>query len=196
MFPRRIAAAGASLLLLTLGLGCYQTKTPLRSAAIATVDRAYVGDFETPDTILAGLIDKSGNRQNSKVPDNGKMASLVIHNLDNRQYFVEYFETGDRSKEPVRMVGYTAKVKGVMFANLRELNDDGSIDDQFLIMRVAISPDHAKLSIRELKDEFFKDKDVSSSEALEKVIEANLDNDQMYERPADIFTRKAPTTQP
>ncbi|MGD0462583.1 MAG: hypothetical protein ABSB74_08845 [Tepidisphaeraceae bacterium] len=182
MFPRRTAALAASLLLLTLGLGCYETKTPFGSAASATVDRAFVGDFT--------------------MPDKDKTDSVVILNLDDKQYFVEYSESGQdgkeprNAKEPLRMVGYTADVNGVTFANLRGLKDDGSIDDKFMVMRVSLSPDHAKLSIRNLKDDFFKDKDVSSSEALEKVIEANLDNEKMYDGEAAVFTRAAPTTQP
>ncbi len=174
MFSRRIAAVAASVLLLTLGLGCYQTKTPLGSAASATVDRAYVGDFVMPGE---------------------NKPAVVIRNLDDKQYFVEYTESKD-DREPMRMVGYTAKVNGATFANLRGLTDNGSIDDQFLIMRVSLSPDHAKLSLRELKEEFFKGKNVSSSRALRNVIEANLDNDLMYEGQAHIFTRKLPATQP
>jgi len=176
MFPRRIAALAASLLFLTLGLGCYTTKTPLGSAASATVDRAYVGDFT--------------------MAEKDKTDSIVIRNLDDRQYFVEYSETGGNAAKPMRMVGYTADVNGVTFANLRTLSDDGSIDDKFMVMRVSSSPDHAKLSLRNLKDDFFKDKDVSSSESLEKVIGANLDSEKMYDGEAAVFTRSAPTTQP
>ena len=140
MFPRRLAALAASLLFLTFGLGCYTTKTPLGSAASATVDRAYVGDFT--------------------MADKDKTDSIVIRNLDNTQYFVEYSETGGNAWKPMRMVGYTADVNGVTFANLRTLSDDGSIDDKFMVMRVSLSPDHAKLSLRNLKDDFFTGKDV------------------------------------
>ncbi len=176
MFSRWIASLVASVLLLALGLGCYETKTPLGSAASATVNHAFVGDFS--------------------VTEKGKTASLVVRNMDDRQYFVEYTGTNDNGKEPLRMVAYTADVNGVTFANFRGLSDDGVNDDKFLIMRVSLSPDHAKLSLRNLKEEFFKEKDVSSSDALEKVIGANLDNDQMYDGEAEVFTRAAPTTQP
>jgi hypothetical protein len=176
MFPRLIASFVASALFLTIGLGCYETKTPLGSAADAKVDRAYVGDF--------ALVDK------------GKTDSIVIRNLDDKQYFVEYSEPGDTSKQPMRMVGYTVDVNGVIFANLRSLSDDGANVEKFLIMRASLSSDHAKLSLRNLKEDFFKDKDVSSSELLGNVIGANLENEQMYDGDAEVFTRVAPTTQP
>jgi hypothetical protein len=176
VFSRWIASLVALVLFLTLGLGCYETKTPLGSAANATVNRTYVGDF----TAL----------------DKNNTVSIIIRNLDDKQYYVENSETGDSGKAPTRMVGYTTDVNGVTFANLRGLSDDGVNDDKFLIMRVSLSPDRAKLSLRNLKEEFFRGKDVSSSDALEKVIEANLDNEQMYDGQAEVFTRAAPTTQP
>lgn len=176
MHLRRIGILVASLLLLTLGLGCYETKYPLGSAQNATVNRAFVGNFT--------------------MKDGAKVDSIVIRNLDDKQYYVEYASSDQKDKEPTRMVGYTADVGGVTFANLRELTDDGTIDDKFLIMRIALSPDHAELSLRNLKDDFFKDKDIDSSAALEKVIQANLDNDEMYDAPAVIAVRTAAATQP
>ncbi|HEX4055470.1 MAG TPA: hypothetical protein VHX86_14490 [Tepidisphaeraceae bacterium] len=175
MYPRRIAVLVASLLLLTLGLGCYETKYPLGSAENATVDRAFVGNFTMKD---------------------GNVDSIVIRNLDGKRYYVEYVGNDQKDKQPMRMVGYTTDVGGVTFANLQQLTDDGSIDDKFLIMRISLSADHATLSLRGLKEEFFKDKDVNSSADLEKVIQANLDNDQMYDGPEAIATRTAAATQP
>ena len=142
MYPRRIAVLVASLLLLTLGLGCYETKYPLGSAENATVDRAFVGNFTMKD---------------------GNVDSIVIRNLDGKRYYVEYVGNDQKDKQPMRMVGYTTDVGGVTFANLQQLTDDGSIDDKFLIMRISLSADHATLSLRGLKEEFFKDKNVNSS---------------------------------
>lgn len=176
MYPRRIAVLAASLFLLTLGLGCYETKYPLGFAENASVDRAFVGNFTMTD----------GN----------DIDSIVIRNLDDKWYYVEYADNNQKDKEPTRMVGYTADVGGVKFANLRGLTDDGTIDDKFLIMRVSLSPDHAKLSLRNLKEEFFNNKDIDSSAALEKVIQANLDNEQMYDGEAVVGTRVAAATQP
>jgi hypothetical protein len=94
------------------------------------------------------------------------------------------------------MTGYTADLDGVTFANLRTLSNDGSIDSNYLIMGAALSPDHSKLLVRNLKEEFFKSKNIGSSQALTRVIEANLDNEQMYDGKAVVFRRQAPSTQP
>jgi hypothetical protein len=100
-------------------------------------------------------------------------------------------------KKPLRMVGYTSDVNGVVFANLRGLSDDGSIDNKFLVMRIALSADRATLSLRNLKDDFFKDKNINSSESLEKLIAANLENEQMYDGEPVVATRvTAPSTAP
>ena len=93
------------------------------------------------------------------------------------------------------MVGYTADVKGVTFANLRSLSDDGTIDDKFLVMRVSLSADGAKLTIRNLKDKLFRANNIDSQAALNKTIESNLENNDMYDGDANIATRDVPTTQ-
>lgn len=155
--------------LILLGLGCYKTEYPLGSADKAAVDPAYAGDYVFID----------GN----------KTTNLVIRNIDNHLYYVEWTSSDDNKAN--RMTGYTSDVNGVTFANLRGLTDDGSIDNKFLIMRVSLSADHAKLTLRNLKDDFFKDKNVDSSAAQEKVIAANLQNEQMYDGDAVVATRVA-----
>jgi hypothetical protein len=176
MFSRRIGlVAAAALFFLTGGLGCYETKYPLGSAQNATVNRAFVGNFTMP----------GGNNA----------VSIVIRNLDDKQYYVEWSETGQNDKGPLRMVGYTADVKGVTFANLRSLSDDGTIDDKFLVMRVSLSADGSKLTIRNLNDKLFSANNIDSQAALNKTIESNLDNNDMYDGDANIATRDVPTTQ-
>ena len=167
---RTLIAVGCVLPLLFLGMGCYETQYPLGSAENAVVDPGYVGDYVCTD--------------------GSKTSTLVIRNIDNHLYYVEWIDNSD--KKPLRMVGYTADVGGVAFANLRELSDDGSIDNKFLVMRIALSTDRASLALRSLKDDFFKDKNVNSSDALEKVIEANIDNDAMYDGAAVVATRVTP----
>ena len=43
--------------------------------------------------------------------------------------------------------------------------------------------------MRNLKDDFFKDKNINSSDLLEKTIAANLENDQMYDGEPMVATR-------
>jgi hypothetical protein len=169
---RTLAALACVVPALLFALGCYTTEYPLGSADKATVDPAYVGDYVfTAD---------------------GKTDRIVIRNIDSHLCYVEWASGEDK---PDRRVGYTADVNGVTFANLRELTDDGSIDKKFLVMRISLSSDHAKLTLRNLKDDFFKDKNVNSSDALETLIAANLENDQMYDGDPVVATRVVPATQ-
>jgi hypothetical protein len=167
---RTLLAVVCVLPLLVVGLGCYETQYPVGSADKATVDQGYVGDYVFTD----------GDKTNT----------IVIRNIDDHLYYVEW--VGGDEKGPNRMVGYTADVNGVAFANLRGLTDDGSIDSKFLVMRISLSPDHAKLTLRNLKDDFFKDKSVGSSDSLEKIIAANLENDQMYDGEPVVAARVTP----
>jgi hypothetical protein len=157
---------------LLFALGCYQTEYPLGSADKAVVDPGYVGDFTS-----------NGNES--------KPETIVIRNIDDRQYYVEYIPGNDKDKI-LRMVGFTADVNGVTFANLRGLTDDGSIDKSYMIFRIEISPDHSKLTLRSLKDDFFKDKKIDSTDAQQKLIAENLNNPQMYDGPPSDWMRVAP----
>jgi hypothetical protein len=65
-----------------------------------------------------------------------------------------------------------------------------------MIMRISISDDHSKLSLRNLKDDFFKDKKIASSESLQNVIASNLENQDMYDGDTVAATRVPPSTQP
>jgi hypothetical protein len=172
---RLLIAALCVVPLLLFGAGCYTTQYPLGSADQATVQQGYIGDFV--------------------FVDGDKLNTIVIRNIDNRLYYVEWINSGE--KQPDRMVGYTDDVNGVTFANLRGLTEDGTIDNKYLIMRISLSADHAQLTIRNLKEDFFKDKKIDSSDSLTKVITANLENDQMYDGEPTIATRvTAPNSQP
>ena len=163
---RTIAAVSCVALALFFVAGCYTTEFPLGSADKATVDPAYVGDFV--------------------ITSDKKSETIIIRNIDNHLYYVEWLTEDDK---PLRMVGYTADVNGVTFANLRGLTEDGTIDTKYMVLRVSISDDHSKLSIRNLKDDFFKDKKIDSSDALQKVIAGNLDNSEMYDGDTFVGTR-------
>jgi hypothetical protein len=160
---RRLRTLVAVLLIgsaLLFVMGCYETQYPLGSADKAVVNVAYVGDFV--------------------MTEDNKTETIIIRNIDDHTYYVEY----DSDDKPDRMIGYTADVNGVTFANLRGLTDDGSIDNHYLIMRIAISADRGKLTLRNLKDDFFKGKQINSSDDLQKIIAANMDNERMYDGPA------------
>jgi hypothetical protein len=172
-FKNFLALGGVSLVLL-FTLGCYETKFPLGSSDKATIDPGYVGDF---------VIDSNDK----------KTETVIIRNIDNHLYYVEYLNGDD---QPLRMVGYTTDINGVTFANLRKLTDDGSIDDSYLLMRVGISDDHSKLTLRNLKEDFFKDKNITSADQLEKLITENLQNDKMYDGEAGTATRVTPPKKP
>jgi hypothetical protein len=169
MSSRRILSIASVLLVLLSGLGCYETEYPLGSPDKSTVDRAYVGDFTMTDA--------------------DKVYSIAIRNLDGHQYYVEMAQTNQNDKGPDRRVGYTADVNGVTFANLRQLTDDGSVSNKFLVMRVSISSDGSKLTLRNLNDKFFSDKSIDSQAALTKLIQDNLDNNDMYDGDAVVATR-------
>jgi len=170
----QMAAKAASVFLLAALLflpGCYSSKFVLGSADSSKVDRAFVGDF-----VIAG--DKGDER-------------LTIRNIDDHQYFVGCSD----GKETERMIGYFADVRGQHFAELRNITDDGSIPDDYLLVKVSLSADHQQLTFWNLNDDFMKSKSIDSSFKLKVMIEANLDNPKMYDA-ATVATRKAATTQP
>ncbi|MGD0769962.1 MAG: hypothetical protein ABSB42_17390 [Tepidisphaeraceae bacterium] len=193
---RTLAALACVVPALLFALGCYETEYPLGSADKAAVDPAYVGDFAMADETASVSFDSQNGISSTKTTtDESQSTTIIIRNIDNHLYYVEWGKTKNAKPDRSRMVGYTSDVNGVTFANLRELTDDGSIDKKFLVMRISLSADHAKLSLRNLKEDFFKDKNVNSSDALQTLIAANLENDQMYDGEAVVATRVVPATQ-
>ncbi|MGA2583323.1 MAG: hypothetical protein ABSG31_08600 [Tepidisphaeraceae bacterium] len=183
MLSRKIAI-GSGVGIMLVGLlfmaGCYDTKTPLGSASSGTVDPANVGDFAIVPAADA-------------LPAPGAHPNIFIRNFDDKMYCISW--TGDDGKTSL-WAGYTTQVKDAMFANCRQLTDDGSLSDDFFIMRIAFSADHSQLTVRNLKDDFFKGQDVSSSDKLQSVIADNLDNNAMYDSDTLYAHRVAATTQP
>jgi hypothetical protein len=141
--------------------GCWASKFTLVSPEKAVVDRKYVGDWEA-------------------VNASGDQALLVIRNIDDHLY---YIETRDK-KEPAqvsRYVGMIADIKGATFAHLRPLSDDGSIPQEWLLMRVAMGDD-GKLTIDQLDEQFMNQQKIESAEQLKEVLEQNLNKEAMYDK--------------
>ncbi len=172
MLARGAKLLGAVVGLILISAGCYTSKYSLGSPETSKVDRANVGDFQATN--------KDGTYD------------LIIRNLDDHQYYVEYAEnrTGEKkSKTILRMVGFLGNVSNVGFASLRGLADDGANDPGYLIMRTEISPDHSQMTIRDLKDDFFKGMTIDSEQKLRSVIADNMNNEKMYDGDAVVFHR-------
>src|SRR5437763_16617856 len=117
LFARRRSIVVLTLASLTLLIaGCWGTKFPLGPAA--AVDKSFVGDWK--------LAEEDGG---------GTPCSLVIRNLDGKQYYVELAED---QKPPERYVAFIADVKGAHFAHLRKLEADGNNAEEYLYLRVEL----------------------------------------------------------
>jgi len=156
--------------------GCFETSLSLGPASGAKADPAYCGNWDVRD---------------KDHPDQPPGVHIIIRNLDGKQYYVEWIESG-KDGEPSksqRMIGYTVDVKGVSFAQLRDLPEDGSIPDKHLVMRVALKD--SQLVLRNLDDKFFKDKTLQADADFRRLVEENLDNAAMYDE-GEIVASRAP----
>ena len=130
------------------------------------MDRAYVGNW---------------NAVNAR----GESATLIIRNVDDRNYYIELHDIAKQYPEGVnRYFGFMAPLKDATFAHLKEMQADGSVPEEWLAMRVELKGD--KLTIRQLNDEFMKGKNITSVEELRKVLEQNLDDSTMYDKEGTI----------
>jgi hypothetical protein len=138
--------------------GCFTTTLNLGTLADAPkADPAYCGDWHF----------------SWKEGDQAKSADLIIRNFDGKQYYAEWKQEGEK---PSRMSGFLVPIKDATFAQLTNLGDKGELPDEHLILRVSVAGD--KLTLRHLKEEFFKD--TKTDEALRKKVEENVANDAMY----------------
>jgi hypothetical protein len=151
--------------------GCLVTQYTLIDPASGKVDKAFVGNWNSPSLDAAG-----------------RDAGLVIRNVDDQSYYIEW-KTKDTTGGVIRAVGQIADVKGVRFAQLRGLEDDGSISKDWMISRLQLSGD--SLTIRQLNDKFFADKGIDSSAKLRSTIESNLENPAMYSADETITANRA-----
>jgi hypothetical protein len=161
------------LFALLSGLGCYESEYPLGSADNATVDPAFLGNYTIAQK-------------------DSPTVTLIIRNIAGKQYYVEWTDPAQSDKEPLRMIGFLARVKDATFANLRPITADDSVSGKYWLVRVALSDDKSKLTIRQLHDEFFKGKAIDSSATLEKVITDNLDNAAMYDADESLVAGRVP----
>jgi len=159
-----VVASGIALL---VAIGCYESPYALGPESDAKMDVGFLGDWQV-------------DGQNKDNP-----ARLVIRNIDHKSYYVEMDQPGEK---PMRMVGFVLKVKNVPFAHLRELRTDGTIPESYIITRIELKGE--KLSVRQLNEKFFKERKIESSDELRKLVEANLDNDQMYDRDSAFTASK------
>jgi hypothetical protein len=158
---------GVVVMALLLVGGCYVSSYTLGTMDTATVNKEYIGDWQPASK-------------------NESTETLVIRNIDGRQYYVELDQKG---KTPNRMAGFVTRVKNVDFVQLRSLGESGSLEDQWLIARVGIKS--GELDIRQLNEAFFKKQHIQSSDELRKIIESNIDNDQMYDQQVAPWRRVA-----
>ena len=144
---------------LLLAVGCYESKFTLGPKSQAVFDPVYLGDWQ--------------------VVSQGTWADgrIVIRNWEDSMYYVEWSKRND---PPLRMSGFVINVKGASFAHLRQLREDPSSPEKYLLFRVGISRN--RLSIRPLNATFFEGKSIYSSQRLRNIVEENLENDQMYDK--------------
>lgn len=150
--------------------GCWTTKVTLIDPATAKVNPAYVGNWDNPE----------------KFDSVGREAGLVIRNIDNKMYYVEWDQKGEAGL--VRAVGFVTDVRGATFAQLRGLDADGKIEEEWLLCRLELAG--STLTIRQMNPDFFKDKQVSTMAALRQVLEQNLANEAMYVKDEAITATK------
>lgn len=162
----RSAILGSLLVGLVLIAGCLTTKYSIISPDKAAVNKALVGNWNSADFDATG-----------------REAGLVVRNIDGKMYYAEWKQKGETSL--VRGVGHTAEIKGATFIQLRGLEEDGSIEETWAIMRLDLSGN--TLKIRQLKEEFFKTQKLDSNEQLQKVLGDNVNNEAMY-APSEVIT--------
>jgi len=153
-----------SLSLLLLGLllvaGCFATKLAIVTPDKAKMDKAFIGDWNS-DSFDA----------------TGREAGMIVRNIDGKMFYAEFRQKGQ--KEIARAVGYLTDVKGATFAQLRGLEDDGSVAEDWCIMRLDLTGD--TLKIRQLSEEFFKAQKFTTADQLRKVLEDNINTAAMYD---------------
>jgi hypothetical protein len=155
----RYGVLSVFLLGLVLVAGCFSSKFSIISPDKARVDLAFVGNWNS-----------------DALTSEGREAGLIIRNIDDKMYYIEWKIKEDKGL--VRAVGCISDIKGATFAQLRGLEEDGKIDSEWLIIRLDRTGN--TLKIRHLDDEFMKSQKISSNDQLRKVLEDQLNNEAMY----------------
>lgn len=163
-----VRAVGAILLTLLCGTGCFQTEYSLDTEANAAVNLGYVGTF----TGQGG----------------GKNYTMVVRNVDNKHYWIEW-TSEDLSSPGGSFFAYTTPVRGVVFAHLRLLTADGSIRSQQILVRADLSSDRNTVTLRHLRSNFFGG--VDSDAALRARVVEGIGDQSMYENPIVMSRAKS-----
>ena len=161
---RTALVCGLCALLVFVG-GCFETTLSLGTEDDSKVNAAFCGNWTVT---------------NEDKPD--EKINLLIRNIDGKRYFVDWTNPSEKEEKnrTIRLVGYTAPVKGVTFAQVRDLPEDGSINLKHLVMRIEINKD-GELIIRQLNESFFKDQAMQTDADFRRIVEDNLDNAAMYD---------------
>lgn len=153
----------AAVGLLVGSLGCYETIYRLAPLADSKVERDLCGDWKLKGTSGTEII-------------------LGVRNLDDHLYSVTWRSSDDPTA--LMLVADAAHLGDARFIHARALPDDGSVSDTHLIARVDL--DGNQLTLRNLSETFLKTKKIESDETLRTEIEANLDNNDLYDE--EVFT--------
>ena len=152
--------------------GCWGSKFTLIAPLAAKVDRTYLGNW-------------------SAVTSKGESSSLIIRNIDDKMFYIETKDGAKQYPEGIsRYIGFLAPVKGATFAHMKQIQDSGDPQEDWLLMRLELNGD--KLVIRQLKEDYMKEKNIASAEQLRKVIEQSMDDGSMYEKEEVITATRQP----
>lgn len=162
---KRGAIVRTAALVLLLGCGgCYVTAYSLESDAKASISTAYVGKF-------------AGHSGDSDY-------TMTVRNADNKHYLVKWTRYDGDKSTILALAGYMVTVKGATFAQLRALDEKGTIAERHLLLRTSISEDKRTITLQHLNESFFEK--VDSDAALRALIEQNLDKSSMYLSPLTL----------
>lgn len=161
---------------LVLLAGCFETPFSLGAESDSKVDSALVGDWEVM------------SKDNADKPK----PKMFVRNVDGTHYLVEWINPPEENQKPedvetLRMIVFTSKVGSATFAHARNLPQDGSIPQKHLVVRFAL--ENGQITLRNLNEDFFKDKSLASDAAFRKIVEENLENPEMYDRDELLATR-------
>jgi hypothetical protein len=170
--PARVRFAPAALIVasslaLIVTAGCYETDLDLAPPESAKIDPRFVGDWDFTSK------------------DSAEVTRMVVRNFNGREYYVAWDEA---KAEPYRAAAFVADLGGARFAHVRGLTPEGDVSGKHFLERIDLTPD-GRLSIRHLNGDFFEGKEVKTSEQLRKLVEANVNNDALYDRETFYGTR-------
>lgn len=156
----RIALQTLVLLAVLLLAGCYETTFFLGKAEEATVDSSLMGKW---------TFDSLG-------PDANEKATLDVGKFDDHRYQLDW-TTADG--KVMKMAGHVTKVKGAMFVHAALLDADNKPGEKHFLIRVDRDGENS-IVVSNLEPSFFANKTVDSDASLRAIIEAGLDDPNLY----------------